>query len=145
MVLNMSMKVFNWVIIGGMILVGLLFGSNIYVLGDTASAVQMHEDLPLTASPLLVNIKVIITFITGILFLTAAFAIIRKDRNLSLAGVLGFALFDGFYLIELAMWADVHPRIWTYFALAGGIALLIGAFCYRYWMTGRTMTARATA
>jgi hypothetical protein len=126
-----------------MILVGLLFGSNIYVLGDAASAIQMHEDLPQTASSLLVNMKVVITFITGVLFLVAALAIINKNHNMSLAGVFGFALFDGFYLLELAMWADVNPRIWTCFAIAGGIALLLGAFCWRYWTAGRIQTIQA--
>lgn len=143
MVSIMLTKAFNWVALGGMILVGLIFGSNIYVLGDTAAAIQMHDDLSLNASPLMANVKVLITFITGVLFLIAAFAIISKNHNLSLAGVLGFALFDGFYLIELAMWADVHPRIWACFAIAGGIALLFGAYCWRYWMAGRTKTLSA--
>lgn len=133
----MLMKVFGRIILGGMTLIGLLFVSNISVIGNTASAIQMHEDLPLTASPLLVNIKVIITFIAGILFLIAAFAIISKKYNLSLAGVFGFAIFDGFYLIELAMWSGVHPQIWTYFFLAGGIAFLFGIFCWYSWTAGR--------
>lgn len=139
----MLIKVFNWIILGGMILIGLLFVSNIGVLGNTASAIQMHEDLPPTASPLLVSIKVIITFIAGILFLISAFAIIRKSHNLSLAGVFGFAIFDGFYLLELAMWSGVHPRIWTYFVLAGGIAFLFGIFCWHNWAAGRIKTVRA--
>jgi len=141
----MLMKIFSWAILGGMILIGLLFVSNIYVLGDTASAVLMHDDLPITASPLLVNMKVIITFITGILFLLAALSIIRKNHNLSLAGVLGFALFDGFYILEVAMWADIRPQIWTYFVVVGGIAFLFGVFCWRYWKAGRTHTVGAAA
>ncbi|VVB68272.1 Uncharacterised protein [uncultured archaeon] len=141
----MLIKVINWAVIGGMILIGLLFGSNIYVLGDTASAIQMHDDLPSTATPLMVNMKVIITFITGMLFLIAAVAIISKNHNLSIAGTFGFALFDGFYLLELAMWANIHPRIWIYFAIVGGIVLLFGTFCWRYWIAGRTQTIRALA
>lgn len=141
----MLRKIFSWAIIGGMILVGLLFGANIYVLGDTAAAIKMHEDLPITASPLMVNAKVIITFITGILFLIAAYSIISKNRNLAIAGVLGFALFDGFYLLEIAMWANIHPVIWTYFALAGGIAFLFGVFCWHYWKAGRAHTAKAVS
>ncbi len=136
----MMMKVINWVMLGGMVLIGLFFGSNIYVLGDTASAIQMHEDLSPSASPLLVNMKVVITFITGILFLIAAFAIIRKNHNLSVAGTIGFALFDGFYLLELAMWANIHPRIWIYFSTVGGIVFLLGIFCWRYFMAGRTQS-----
>ncbi len=141
----MMTKIFSWAILGGMIMIGLLFGSNIYVLGDTASAIHMHDDLPATASPLLVDLKVIITFITGMLYLIAAFSIISKNRNLALAGVLGFALFDGFYILEIAMWSDIRPQIWTYFVMVGGISLLFGIYCWRYWKAGRTSTARSVA
>ncbi len=140
----MLIKILRLVLLAGMMLNGLLFVSNIYVLGDTQAAINMHDDLPLTANPFLVNVKVIITFITGILFLVAAFAIIRRNHNLALTGVFGFALFDSFYILELAMWAGVHPRIWADFSIFGGLALLFGVFCWRYWMERSPQPDRST-
>ena len=115
------------------ILNGLLFISNIYVLGNTEAAINMHDDLAPSASALIVNAKVILCFIVGILYIVSAFGIIRKKYGLALAGIIGFVLFDGFYIIELIMWYRIHPRIWIDFSIFGGLSLLIGAYSWRKW------------
>ncbi len=61
-----------------MILNGLLFISNIYVLGNREAAINMHDDLAPSSSALMVNAKVILCFIVGILYIVSVFGIIRK-------------------------------------------------------------------
>ena len=72
-----------------MIINGLLFVSNIYVLGDHQGAIKMHDDLASTASAFMANLKVLNCFFVGILYLISAFGIIKKRYHLTLAGVLG--------------------------------------------------------
>jgi len=110
-----------------MIANGLMFLSGSYVLGDREAAIEMHEDIAPTASDLMVNAKVVISFVVGILYLIAAYGIIRKKYGLSLAGVIGFAIFDGFYVIELVMWGKTNPYTWIGFSIFGSLALLFGA------------------
>jgi len=128
-------KIGRVIILSVMVLNGLLFISNIYVLGDRAAALQMHTDLAASASELLVNTKVIVCFIAGILYLVAAGGIIWRRSRLALAGVIGFALFDGFYLVELMLWGGVHPQVWMGFGLFGSLGLLIGVFSWLNWQT----------
>ncbi len=116
-----------------MILNGLLFASNIYALGNREAALQIHSDLAASASTLMVNTKVILCFIVGILYLVAAGGIVRKRYGLAWAGIIGFALFDGFYLVELMLWAGTHPPVWLGFGIFGSLGLLIGAFSWLNW------------
>lgn len=116
-----------------MIANGLMFISGTYVLGDRKAAIEMHEDLAPSASDLMVNAKVVISFVVGILYLIAAYGIIRKKYNLALAGVIGFAIFDGFYVIELVLWAKTNPGTWMGFCIFGSLALLFGAYSLWVW------------
>ena len=129
----MLTKMGKTIILIVMILNGLLFISNIYVLGNREAAINMHNDLAPSASALMVNAKVILCFIVGILYIVSAFGIIRKKYGLALAGIIGFVLFDGFYIVELIMWAKVHPRIWIDFTIFGGVSLLIGVYSWWNW------------
>jgi hypothetical protein len=52
---------------------------------------------------------------------------------LALAGIIGFVLFDGSYIVELIMWAEIHPRIWIDFSIFGGVSLLIGIYSWWNW------------
>jgi hypothetical protein len=113
-----------------MILNGLLFVSNIYVLGDLKAALEMHEDLSPAANPVMVNAKVIVCFVAGILYLLAAFAILFRKRRLALAGIAGFVLFDGLYLLELALWGCSHSQVWLGFAIFGSLGLLFGWYSW---------------
>jgi hypothetical protein len=113
-----------------MILNGLFFISNIYVLGDTQAAIAMHDDLPRSASALLANAKVIDCFVVGILYLVAAYAIIRKKYNLALAGVVACVLFVGLYIYQLVVWPSVNA--WVGFAIFGGLSLLFGGYSWWY-------------
>ena len=117
-----------------MILNGLLFVSNIYVLGDTKAATEMHTDLSPTAGPAMANGKVIVCFVAGILYLIAACAVLARKRHLAIAGVIGFVIFDGFYLVELAMWGSSHFQVWLGFGIFGGLGLAIGWYS---WLTSR--------
>jgi hypothetical protein len=95
-----------------MVLNGLLFVSNIYVLGNTEAAIEMHDDLPRSASALLANVKVIDCFVVGILYLTAAYGIIRQKYHLALAGVIGCVLFVGLYLYQFMIaWGNIHAEM----------------------------------
>lgn len=116
-----------------LVLNGLFFVSNIYVLGDAAAAVAMHGDLAPTVSPVVANVKVIVTFTTGALYLLAAAGILRHRRALAACGVAAFVLFDGLYLYELTAWGRSHPRVWIDFTVFGGLSLLFGAMSWREW------------
>jgi len=126
-------KIGKTIILIVMMLNGLLFISNIYVLGNREAAINMHNDLAPSANALMVNTKVIITFIVGVLYIISAFGIIRKKYDLAFAGIIGFVLFDGFYIVELIMWARIHPRIWIDFSIFGGLSLLIGVYSWWNW------------
>jgi hypothetical protein len=112
---------------------GLMFVSGVYVLGNREAAIEMHEDLAPTASAFMANVKVILSFIVGILYLITAYGIIRKKYSLALAGVIGFIGFDGFYLVELAMWAKTNPWTWICFCIFGTVGFLIGAYSLWVW------------
>ncbi len=129
----MLTKTFKTIILVVMLLNGLLFVSNIYVLGDREAAIEMHDDLPPTAGALMVNAKVVLCFVVGILYLVSAVGIFRGKYNLALGGLVGFALFDGFYILQLIMWARIHPRIWFDFSIFGGVSLVLGIFSWWHW------------
>jgi hypothetical protein len=129
----MFKKIGTTIILILMILNGLFFVSNIYVLGNTEAAIEMHDDLPRSASALLANAKVIDCFIVGILYLVAAYGIIREKYSLALAGVVGCVLFVGLYVFQLIMWAGEHPRMWLDFAIFGGLSLLLGVYSWWNW------------
>lgn len=129
----MVAKTGKWIILILMILSGLLFISNIYVLGNREAAIAMHDDLPRSASALLANTKVLDCFVVGILHLIAAVGIIRKKYAWALAGVIAFVLFDGLYIFQLIMWASIHPRMWVDFSIFGGLSLVIGIYSWWHW------------
>lgn len=126
----MASKVFKIGIVVIMVLNGIFFASNIYVLGDRGAAVAMHGDLAPTASAVMANAKVIITFVTGLLYLLSAYAIVRKKREWAVAGVLACFLFNGLYAVEIMKWGSSHPFVWFGFCLMGGLSFLIGAYSY---------------
>lgn len=126
-----------------LVLNGVFFASNIYVLGDTAAAIAMHDDLAPTASPFVANLKVAVCFATGVLYLLAALGFVRRRPALVACGVWGFAVFDGLYLYELAAWGLSHPRVWLDFAVFGGLALLFGVSAWREQRRQTVMQAAA--
>ncbi len=126
-----------------LVLNGVFFVSNIYVLGDTPAAVAMHDDLAPSASPAVANAKVVVTFAAGALYLLTAIGVARGRRGLAACGVAAFLLFDGLYVYELAAWGRSHPRVWIDFAIFGGLALTFGIFSWREWR--RPLTPAATA
>jgi hypothetical protein len=116
-----------------MVLNGLFFCANIYVLGNTQAAIAMHDDLAPDAGPSIANAKVLICFFVGLCYLIAAWGMARDRNRLALVGIGGFVLFDGFYLIELILWGKSHPRVWFDFGIFGGISLVIGIFSWLQW------------
>ena len=115
-----------------MALNGLLFISNIYTLGNPAAATHIHNDLAPSASALIINAKVIICFLVGILYLITVVAIILKKPQAKLAALLACILFDGLYIIELFMWGNTHPMVWFGFSLFGGLSLLFAIYSWRW-------------
>lgn len=65
-----------------MTLFGIFLVSNIIVLGDNAAALEMHEDLYFLASSQMIQGKVLVCFITGILFITGAIGSMRGKNKL---------------------------------------------------------------
>lgn len=112
---------------------GLFFASNIYVLGNTSAAIQMHDDLAPDTGPVLANTKVIVCFLTGVLFFTGAVGIIRKHYFLAITSVIGFILFDGLYAFQIFRYAAIHPRIWIDFSIFGSLSAIYGGFSWYYF------------
>ncbi len=129
----MIYKIGKTLILVLMVLNGLLFVSNIYVIGDIQAIIAMHDDLAPSSSPLLANTKVIVCFITGLLYLASAIGIMKKKHLSGILGFAGFLLFDGLYLYQLVIHAAIHPRIWIDFGIFGTLSLIIGLFSFRYW------------
>ena len=86
----------------------------------------MHRDLTGNASAFLATAKVLVCFITEILFLITAYAIIKKKFKLAITGVLGSLLFIGLYLIEFIDGYKSNPQMLMWFLLFGGLSLMIG-------------------
>ena len=131
----MAARVVKYVMLVLMSLIGLLFASNICVLGNREAVIEMHEDLAPWADNIVVQGKVVNCFLVGILYLIAAYGIFRGRRQPALAGVAGSALFLAFYLAELLLWGGTHTRVWLDFSAFGGVCLLIGIFCCWHWRT----------
>lgn len=111
-----------------MIFLGILFITNIIVFGDTSAAIRMHWDLSPSAGDLIVEGKVLVCFITGLLYLIAAAGILRQRYLLASAGVVGAILFLGYYLIELLSWGGTYSPVWTGFFTFGGVNLIVGIY-----------------
>lgn len=116
-----------------MLLNGLFFMSNIYVLGDTPEAIAMHDDLARDASPFMVQGKVVNCFLVGLGYLISGIGILRNRPKLGQWGFWAAIFFIGFYLVELVLWGKSHPRVWTDFAIFGGISAIWGILSYRIW------------
>jgi hypothetical protein len=123
----------RWLLMTLLILNGLLFVSNIYVLGDAPAAIAMHDDLSPSATAFIANLKVLVCFDTGLLYLAAAVGVLRQSRPLVACGMWALLIFDGTYLYELAAWGLSHPRVWLDFTVFGGLSLLFGCFAWREW------------
>ncbi len=82
---------------------------------------------------IIVNAKVLVCFIAGALYIMTAAAILRKAYRWTLAGVIAFLLFDGLYLVELALWWRTNPKTWLGFGMFGTLNLLFGVASWRYW------------
>lgn len=111
-----------------LLLNGLFFVSNIYVIGDRKAAIEMHNDLFPNASAFVANAKVIVCFVTGILYLLAAYGLLRNKSNFVISGIMGAIVFIGFYIIELILWGRSHPRVWIDFSIFGGLSLIYGIY-----------------
>ena len=116
-----------------MILNGLFFMSNIYVLGSHEAAVAMHNDLSPNAGPIITMGKVLNCFLVGICYIVAGIGILRLKKGLVQWGVWGCILFIAFYIIELILWGSTHKRVWFDFSIFGGISIVYGFISYRYW------------
>ena len=121
------------VIAGLMILNGLFFISNIYVLGNQEAAMAMHNDLSPDAGPFITMAKVLNCFFVGICYLVAGIGIFRSKKSLVQWGVWGCLLFLALYIVELILWGSSHTRVWFDFSIFGGISMIYGFFSYRYW------------
>lgn len=130
----MNKKITNIIVLSLIILNGIFFMCNIYVIGNREEIINMHQDLMPTASDFIANSKVIGVFITGILYIITVVSIIRKKYGFALVAIIfGFIINNGLYLIQLIMWANIHPRIWIHLAIFGGLNLLYVIYSLLRW------------
>lgn len=122
-----------------MLMNGIFFISNIYVLGNTDAAVKMHKDLIPTASAFIANAKVVICFVTGILYLISVYGFFRNKYNLLITGVIGFIIFFGFYIIELLLWGKTYSNVWFGFSIFGVLSLIFGIYSFILWNKRETV------
>lgn len=108
---------------------GLFFATNIGALNNRERSVNMHKDLPPSASPAAANTKVVITFLCGIGFILAAFGLHWSFSPFLIAGALGAALFVLFYIVEIALWGRSHRTVWLGFFTFGTATLVAGLNC----------------
>lgn len=108
-----------------------LFIAAIHAIGNRDKGVRIHRDIPPDAGKAIVDFKGIITIVTGIAYVFAAAGIITGIRPFLLTGMIGSALFAGFYLIELILWTSRHPSVWIGFATFGVHSIITGAYCLK--------------
>ena len=116
-----------------MMLNGIFFMSNIYVLGDHEAAIAMHDDLSPEAGPVMVQAKVLNCFVVGILYLLSGIGLLRANSHLASLGALGCLVFLALYGVELIMWGDTHTRVWIDFSIFGGVSFIFGMVSFLYW------------
>jgi hypothetical protein len=81
------------------------------------------------------NVKVIGVFITGILYIVTAVSIIRKKDLIAVVCIItGFTINSGLYIVQLILWANIHPRIWVHFAIFGGLNLFYVVYTWMRWI-----------
>ena len=125
-----------------MILNGVFFMCNIYVLGNREEIINMHQDLVPAAGAFIANAKVIGVFITGILYIITAVSIIRKKYRSAFTSIIsGFVINNGLYIAQLIMWAKIHPRIWIHLGIFGGLNLIHLIYT---WISWKRRTGGAT-
>lgn len=133
----MGKTIFSIIIATLMILNGLFFMSNIYVLGNHDAAVAMHDDLSPDAGPFIAMTKVLVCFFSGICYLVAGVGFFRSKNGFVQWGVWGCLPFLALYIIELILWGSTHTRVWVDFSMFGGISMIYGLFSYNYWRKKR--------
>ncbi|MBI9097708.1 MAG: hypothetical protein JEY91_04485 [Spirochaetaceae bacterium] len=106
----------------------LLFITSIFSYGDREKGLRIHKEMPGSADLKIINIKNIVTFLTGLLFLCAAGGFILQWDFLNWAGIIGSAIFVLFYIYELILWGRNHPPVWGGFLMFGTLSILIGLY-----------------
>jgi hypothetical protein len=116
-----------------MILVGILFISNIVGFNNPKTAINMHDDLIRNASLFMINMKVFVTFITGAALLVSSYGIIFNRLQYTIGVVVCSSLFILLYLVEVMLWIKVHPVVVFYCITIGGLNLVFILTSYKYW------------
>lgn len=109
--------------------IAFIFTINITALNKFDRAIGIHREMPKKASKRMVNEKVIITFITGVSYITAIFGMIFSIPAFLWIGVIGSGLFVLFYIIEVIAYSRIYPKVWGGFLSAGLLCLWIGIYC----------------
>lgn len=123
----------RYLLLALMIFIGVMFASNIIVFNNRLAAINMHDDLGRNASLLMANLKVIITFITGIALLITSYGIIRNKLKYAIATVCASTLFFLLYIVEVILWASTYPKVIMWFFIMGGLNVLFAIVSYKYW------------
>jgi hypothetical protein len=118
-----------------MLLFGIFFASNIYVIGNDLAAVDMHKDLYAKASTVMIQGKVIDCFFVGILYVIGAIGLLRNKNKFAVYALIAPVLFILFYIIEIISWSSVYPVVWIYFGITSGINMLFFWFAAMIFKT----------
>jgi hypothetical protein len=130
----MLKNVLNMIIVIIVFLNGLLFiATSLYTLGNRELSLQIHEDIPSTASDGMIQFKVILCLLVGILYVMLSYSVVKKKYTFAFAGIVSFILFDGFYMLEFFLWSKTHPEVFRGFLTFGLLNFLIGISSWFYW------------
>jgi hypothetical protein len=110
------------------VLCSLLFIACLPAIGNKEKGLKIHKEMPHYADAMLVDIKGIITFITGLAYLAVAAGLIFNIKILLWIGFSGSVLFVLFYFIEIALWVVKYPLVLGGFLMFGTLSILIGGF-----------------
>jgi hypothetical protein len=107
-----------------LILNGLIFVASLPALIDPDFALRIHSDLYPESGMLMIFLKSVICFLSGVTYLIAAYGYYHRSL-LVFAGVLGSVPFFLLYLVELSCWGTFYLPVWVGFMTFGLASLII--------------------
>ena len=122
------MKIFQIVMQVLILVVSLSFIPSIFLFGNKEKSLKIHREIPFDANANIINIKDLITFVSGIFYLAAFIGLIINNKLLIILGILGTIIFVLFYIYELFLWGKSRRNIWFGFLIVGGISIIIGLY-----------------
>lgn len=124
MTVKVSFSIIRSLFLALLILNGLIFVASLPALFDPGFALRIHSDLYPGSGMVMIFLKSVICFFSGVTYLIAAYGYYHRSL-LVFAGVLGSVPFFLFYLVELASWGTSYLPVWLGFFIFGLASLII--------------------